>query len=135
MPAGRSADRSAVDRLAAGRLARCLMLAGLAGLAAATGLPRHVAAGPLVEPSAQRQGELLHLLRHDCGSCHGLTLKGGLGPSLLPERLAGLATDGLVGIVLDGVPGRPMPPWRGLLPENEVVWLVGRLQEGIGDAP
>jgi mono/diheme cytochrome c family protein len=27
-----------------------------------------------------RQAELLHLLKHDCGSCHGMTRKGGLGP-------------------------------------------------------
>lgn len=88
----------------------------------------------LAEPSEQRQEELLHLLRHDCGSCHGLTLKGGLGPALLPEALDGLSADGLAQIILDGVPGRPMPPWRGLLPEDEVDWLVARLLEGIDDA-
>lgn len=105
------------------RLALGLGIAALAGLAAAA------------EPSAQRQGELIHLLRHDCGSCHGLTLKGGLGPPLLPEALEGQPGESLVHIILDGVPGRPMPPWRGLLPEDEVIWLVGRLQEGIDDAP
>ena len=90
-------------------------------------------AGPA--PSTERQRELMHLLRHDCGSCHGLTLKGGLGPPLLPDNLDGLPPDGLVQIILDGVPGRPMPPWRGLLPESEAAWLVARLQEGIDDAP
>lgn len=98
------------------------VLAGLLALPAAA------------EPDAARQRELLHLLRHDCGSCHGLTLKGGLGPALLPDDLAGRPEEGLVQIVLDGVPGRPMPPWRGLLPEDEVAWLVARLMEGIGDA-
>lgn len=97
-------------------------------LASLLALP--VAAGP----DAARQQELLHLLRHDCGSCHGLTLKGGLGPALLPGDLAGRPEEGLVRIILDGVPGRPMPPWRGLLPEDEVAWLVARLLEGIGDA-
>ena len=86
------------------------------------------------DPTPKRQGELIHLLRHDCGSCHGLTLKGGLGPPLLPGALEGLTPEGLAAIILDGVPGRPMPPWRGLLPESEVVWLVGRLQQGIDDA-
>ena len=105
------------------RLVAGLVLATLAGLAVAA------------EPSAERQAELIHLLRHDCGSCHGLTLKGGLGPPLLPEVLEDQPPEGLVHIILDGVPGRPMPPWRGLLAEDEAAWLVGRLQEGIGDAP
>jgi len=37
------------------------------------------------EISAERQTELLYLLKQDCGSCHGMTLQGGLGSSLLPE--------------------------------------------------
>ena len=35
-----------------------------------------------------RQNELQYFIKHDCGSCHGMTLKGGLGPALLPETLA-----------------------------------------------
>ncbi|MGD8874759.1 MAG: cytochrome c, partial [Gammaproteobacteria bacterium] len=38
-------------------------------------------------PDAGRQAQLLYLLKHDCGSCHGMTRKGGLGPALLPENL------------------------------------------------
>ena len=30
------------------------------------------------EPSSARQSELRNLVVQDCGSCHGLTLKGGL---------------------------------------------------------
>ena len=52
------------------------------------------------------------LLKHDCGSCHGLTMKGGLGPPLLPDTLAGKDEEALAAIILDGVPGKPMPPWR-----------------------
>jgi cytochrome c55X len=90
--------------------------------------------GASAEPSVERQGELLHLLRHDCGSCHGMTLKGGLGPPLRAADLEGLPPEGLVAIIMDGVPGRPMPPWRGLLPETEAAWLVEQLQAGIADA-
>jgi len=82
-------------------------------------------------PTDARQQEILHLLRHDCGSCHGMTLKGGLGPALLPESLSGKPDELLKNTILDGRPPTPMPPWRGILTEDEVEWLIGRLREGI----
>lgn len=87
------------------------------------------------EVSTERQRELRHLLRHDCGSCHGMTLKGGLGPSLLPQALAGKPATTLEATVLYGRAGTPMPPWRGLLTEEEVAWLVALLMQGVPDAP
>jgi cytochrome c55X len=81
-------------------------------------------------PSPERQSELLELLRQDCGSCHGLTLKGGLGPALLPEALAGKPPAFLETAILDGRPGTAMPPWRPLLSEAEVAWMVERLLQG-----
>jgi len=81
-------------------------------------------------PDRQRQDELLYFLKHDCGSCHGLTRKGGLGSPLLPEMLAGRDDDDLTGIILDGVPGTPMPPWRGLLTADEARWMVRAIKEG-----
>ncbi len=78
-----------------------------------------------------RQGELVNLLRHDCGSCHGLTLKGGLGPALLPQNLSGKSEEILSAIILDGLHGTPMPPWRGLLAEDEVRWIVQYLKSGV----
>jgi cytochrome c55X len=86
-------------------------------------------AGP---PPAARQAELLHLLRHDCGSCHGLTMRGGLGPALSPQALAGKDDQVLTDIVLDGVPGTPMPPWRFALSRDEAAWMIARLKTGIG---
>jgi cytochrome c55X len=83
-------------------------------------------------PDAARQQELLYLLRHDCGSCHGMTRKGGLGPPLLPEMLRERPPELLVSTVLDGRPGTPMPPWRGQLSEAEAQWLVEVLRAGEG---
>jgi len=85
-------------------------------------------------PDAERQAELTHLLRHDCGSCHGMRLKGGLGPSLNPEALAGKSPQMLTATILTGRAGTPMPPWRGILTEEEAQWLVERLREGVTDA-
>ncbi len=87
------------------------------------------------EVDAARQAELLHLLRHDCGSCHGMTLAGGLGPPLLPEALAGKPPEMLTATVLYGRPQHAMPPWRGILNEAEAKWLVHRIVEGVSDAP
>jgi cytochrome c55X len=105
---------------------RRVLLAIAASAPAATG-----AAG--ATPDADRQAELLHQLRHDCGSCHGITMAGGLGPALLPAQLAGRGDEELARIVLDGVPRTPMPAWRTLLTEDEALWLVQRLKEGLDE--
>jgi cytochrome c55X len=82
-------------------------------------------------PSAERQETLIHLLKQDCGSCHGMTLKGGLGPALLPEALADKPNYVLVGTILYGRETLAMPAWDGILNKSEVEWLVARLKEGI----
>lgn len=84
------------------------------------------------QPDAIREAELRHLLQQDCGSCHGSTLKGGLGPPLLPDSLRGKPPVFLVQTILDGRPGTAMPPWRPLLSEADVVWLVDQLVSGEG---
>ena len=81
---------------------------------------------------AARQAELLYLLKHDCGSCHGMTRKGGLGPPLLPDNLRGRPPALMENTVLYGRPGTPMPPWRGLLTEQEARWLVEAMLRGDG---
>jgi cytochrome c55X len=83
-------------------------------------------------PDAGRQTQLLYLLKHDCGSCHGMTRQGGLGPALLPENLQTRPQELLVTTILDGRPGTPMPPWRGELSEADARWLVEALNRGDG---
>jgi len=56
----------------------------LSGALVALAMMQQVAAAG-IDPV--RQTELLYLLKHDCGSCHGMTRKGGLGPALLPANL------------------------------------------------
>ena len=82
------------------------------------------------KPDPKRQRELIHLLVQDCGSCHGLTLKGGLGPALLPHDLKDKDSEFLVDVILEGVPGTPMPPWNVEITELEAKWLVQRMKEG-----
>lgn len=96
-----------------------------AGLAVAVALP--ALAG---EPPRVRQNELLYLLEQDCGSCHGLRLKGGLGPALLPAAIAARDDETLIDAILLGRPGTPMPPWDFEITEAEAQWLVHRLRTG-----
>lgn len=79
----------------------------------------------------QRQAELIYLLKHDCGSCHGMRLEGGLGPALKSERLESWKSEQLALTILYGRPGTPMPPWRPFLSDVEARWLAQQLKEGI----
>lgn len=94
-----------------------VLAAALAGGAAAGALP-------------ERERELVRLVRQDCGACHGMTLAGGLGPSLLPAALRDRPADALVQTIIHGRPGTPMPPWQPFLSEPEARWIVERLQTG-----
>ncbi|MEE9157534.1 MAG: cytochrome c [Gammaproteobacteria bacterium] len=87
------------------------------------------------EITAARQSELLYLLRHDCGACHGMSLQGGLGPPLQPDALAGRTVAALQVSILEGREGTAMPPWRGILTEEDARWLSNRLLQGISVAP
>jgi len=102
-----------------------ILLAGalLVAVSAAT------STGESLSPS--RQVELRNMVVQDCGSCHGLTLKGGLGKPLLPANLAAFSDESVALVILDGVGGTPMPPWRGLVNEVEALWIAQLLKKGV----
>ncbi len=81
-------------------------------------------------PEHERARELIHIVRQDCGSCHGLTLKGGLGPALTVEALADKPAEGLVATIVGGRPGTPMPPFSTIVSEAEAEWIVDQLMRG-----
>ena len=108
--------------VAGGRGAR-----GQVGHGGQVGQGGQVRAGQL---APARKSELTNLIRQDCGSCHGMTLKGGLGKPLLPRDLKDKSLGAIAQIILDGVPGTPMPPWRGLLKQGEALWIAGQLKSG-----
>lgn len=83
------------------------------------------------ELSEQRKKQLVHMVKQDCGSCHGMTLKGGLGPALLPEDVEDKPLLFLQNTILYGRPGTAMPPWKTILTEQEVWWISKGLQQGV----
>ena len=85
------------------------------------------------EPSAQRQRELVRMVRQDCGSCHGLHLTGGLGPALTREALAGKPLESMASTIYGGRPGTPMAPWKAMLTEDEAHWIARQLLAGFPD--
>lgn len=81
--------------------------------------------------TSQRQGELRNLLEQDCGSCHGMTLKGGLGPALTTEALKNKSIELLSVSISEGRAGTPMPPWKHLLSEADINWLARALKQQV----
>jgi cytochrome c55X len=86
------------------------------------------ASGGAIE--TQRARELVRLVRQDCGSCHGMTLQGGLGPALTPASLRNKPAESLKLTILQGRPGTAMPGWSRFLSEADAEWIVAQLVSG-----
>ncbi len=102
-------------------------VAVLALVILAGGTTLAAAGNPIGEDKATA---LANTVRQDCGACHGLTLKGGLGRPITSEALAGYDVHALRDVILLGVPGTAMPPWRGLITRDEAEWIAEKLIEG-----
>ncbi|MBK8200863.1 MAG: cytochrome c [Bdellovibrionales bacterium] len=74
--------------------------------------------------------DLKYLLKHDCGSCHGMKLKGGLGSPLTKELMHNRSRNEIKGVIFNGRPGTAMPPWRSLVTEGEANRLAEILIKG-----
>ena len=85
---------------------------------------------PAEQAKASRRAEIVNMVRQDCGSCHGMTLRGGLGPSLEARMLADKDAEQLQFVILNGRRGTPMPPWKDFLSESEAAWIVELLRQG-----
>lgn len=80
--------------------------------------------------SKNRKTQLVHLVKQDCGSCHGMTLQGGLGPALLSKNLENKPLLFIQNTILYGRAGTAMPPWKPLLSEQEALWIAKQLKQG-----
>jgi cytochrome c55X len=109
-------------------VAAAILGAGLAVPIAMAGEPSTGAPSKPVPPA--RQAELMYLVRQDCGSCHGMTLRGGLGPALTPQVLGEKPAVYLTHVILHGRAGTAMPGWQSLLSDAEAFWIAERLLDG-----
>ncbi len=78
-------------------------------------------------PDPKRQRQLTNMFKHDCGSCHGISGKGGLGSPLLAESVKHKSDAFLVNTILNGRKGTAMPPWKPFLSRQEALWMVSKL--------
>ncbi len=68
--------------------------------------------------------QLENLVRQDCGACHGMTRKGGLGPDIRAQTLSGRDPSDLAEVIKNGIPKTAMPPWGPLLSDAEINWIA-----------
>lgn len=82
------------------------------------------------EPSAEKQAEIRTMLKNTCSSCHGVDLKGAIGPALKPETLGNKADEMLIDTIYNGRKGTMMSSWKASMNKDEIAWLVGILKSG-----
>lgn len=87
-------------------------------------------AGHAFAGAPETRAELANMVLQDCGSCHGMTLKGGLGPPLRPDDLKLQSVEGIAAIISEGVDGTAMPPWKPLLTDEQMLWISRQLKSG-----
>lgn len=117
---------SARPRAVAPVLIATILIATVLAAASAQAADVVPARGDGVAPA--RGEDLRAMVEQDCGSCHGLNRLGGLGSPLTTQALADRPIEAVTAAILDGRPGTPMPPWRGLLTEEEADWIAHLLK-------
>lgn len=80
------------------------------------------------EISVERRQELADFVVQDCGSCHGLTFRGGLGSAFTKRKLEEVPEQVLFDVIENGIEGTPMPAWGPLLKPEEIKWIINYLK-------
>jgi len=77
--------------------------------------------------SENEKQSLIYLVKQDCGSCHGLTLQGGIGPALLKKNLKNKPLKYIETVIANGRTGTPMPPWKEILGKEQIRYIANYL--------
>ena len=94
-----------------------------------------LALAPTLHAQIQRAGKVNEIYAENCASCHGEQMEGGLAPSMLDDAwLRGGDDESLARSIREGLPENGMPPWAGLLSEEDIRSLVIYIREQRGRA-
>lgn len=102
------------------------ILASLCLAAAVAVSPGLAVRSPQDSPDQVKQGGEIY--GGTCAACHGTDLSGGRGPSLFNPKLLESMTDAQIhAIVLDGVSGTEMPPFKGSFTDAQIDAVIAYL--------
>jgi len=76
------------------------------------------------EVTNERQSELLNFVEQNCPACHGIRMRGSIGPPLSEASLQHLSVNEVTLTILYGFPEKGMPAWETQLSEKDAYWIA-----------
>lgn len=82
------------------------------------------------EVTNERRSELLYFVEQNCPACHGIRMRGSIGPALSKANLQHLSVNAVTLTILYGLPAKGMPAWEAQLSERDAYWIAELLKRG-----
>ena len=82
------------------------------------------------EVTEERQSELLDFVEQNCPACHGIRMRGSIGPALSKANLQYLSVNAVTLTILYGLTDKGMPAWEAQLSERDAYWIAEFLKRG-----
>ena len=82
------------------------------------------------EVTNERQSELLDFVEQNCPACHGIRMRGSIGPALSKANLQHLSVNAVTLTILYGLTDKGMPAWEAQLTEGDAYWIAEFLKRG-----
>ena len=76
------------------------------------------------EVTDERQSELLDFVEQNCPACHGIRMRGSIGPALSKANLQYLSVNAVTLTILYGLTDKGMPAWEAQLSERDAYWIA-----------
>ncbi len=92
--------------------------------------PEEVAA-MAITPEVIEEGK--QIFQTNCVACHGATMEGGIGPSLVDDEwIHGNSKEEITAVVTEGVAAKGMPPWGPILGPEKVAKVTAFVMDARG---
>lgn len=82
------------------------------------------------EVTNERRSELLYFVEQNCPACHGIRMRGSIGPALSKANLQHLSVNAVTLTILYGLTDKGMPAWEAQLSERDAYWIAELLKRG-----